>query len=737
MMGSMSMEHRPYRSHKVPACARCRQRKIRCKIDLPNQPCLFCREKGVACQIPSSTSPDDSSTSNSNSSHHSSTSNSNFTSSSSASSLSTSNHHHYNNNSNSGGGSINPTKRRRYDSEQQHQHHHGHNIHHHHHSNSLSDGKSSIIVGPSVAEDVEIVQRHMSITPQSHRHNSSTTCNNTSNATASNTTTTTYATEAGPSGSVVYVTVPKYRRGVQPKLDTGDKQREIIEQIFGPFKKEAIRMYFELVHPCFPIIGEELRSQLLGQHWAEVNSALLCNVYASIVPLWDKSEILRLHPRPDSDYIWNLAVRALQEDSTSPSFSTILICAINVIGRPSLYYVGNIANSSRVVALAHSFGLHRDPRKWNKTPAEKEMRIKMWWCIFLIDSWSSLSYGTPPNIAKGCHDVRLPETHSTTGNNSGSPRTASTANSAGYLPSASCSMSFYSLCSLTQILAEILPMVYHLDPDPRVLMETLRTTAVMLRKWEESQVPETTRRPQVKDNASSNLQFCYLSVKLLFSRLSLRAAWQQQSHATTAATAAAGTNSNPALVIHDCLVDLQLAATKVLEYISNLTTQQLQEFWLPYTSHLLVVATMILLRCAVETENQAIKVACAATLISLKDNLESHRDNHGWELGELCLERCAELISRVQTTAPPVAAVVVAPVAPVVAPAATAAAAVIQTPNTVAVTAVADEDAFPFLNDTTLMPFDPLGGFDAIDDIWQSLFGSMPPAVVEGGAHTL
>ncbi|EPS36717.1 hypothetical protein H072_9709 [Dactylellina haptotyla CBS 200.50] len=641
-MVSISMEHRPYRSHKVPACSRCRQRKIRCKIDLPNQPCLFCREKGVACQIPSA-SPEDSSNS-------APASNGNGTT------------------------GFNPAKRRRHDLDVG-----GPSV-------SVaaipigaaadnSSGKSAIIVGPAVAEDVEIIQRHMSITPQSQRHNS--------NAT--------YASE-DPGGSVVYVTIPKYRRGFRPKLDTGDKQREIIEQIFGPFKKEAIRLYFELVHPCFPVIGDDLRAQLLGPQWAKVNSALLCNIYASIVPLWDRSEILRLHPRPDSDYIWNLAVSALQEDSTSPSFSTIFLCSINVIGRPSLYYVGNIANSSRVVALAHSFGLHRDPRKWNKSATEKETRIRMWWCIFIVDAWSSVSYGTPPNIVKGCYDVQLPEPKPVS-----SPKTNGHSSANGYpLPSPCCSNSFYSLCSLSQILAEMLPMVYNLNPDPALMIETLKTTAVMLRRWEDA-AADSARRAATKDYASSNLQFCYLSVKLLFSRLSLRAAWLQTSHV------------NNAGVIHECLVDLQLAATKVLEYVSNLTQAQLQEFWLPYTSHLLVVATMILLRCAVETENQAIKVTCAATLMSLKDNLELHRDDHNWELGELCLERCAELIVRVQSTAPPVTTI-----NPEMVP-------IIPTPG-----AMTDDDAFQFLNDSSLMPFDPLGGFDAIDDIWTNLFGNTP-----------
>lgn len=41
---------RPYRSHKVPACDRCRKRKVRCTIDIPNQPCLLCRLQNVTCE---------------------------------------------------------------------------------------------------------------------------------------------------------------------------------------------------------------------------------------------------------------------------------------------------------------------------------------------------------------------------------------------------------------------------------------------------------------------------------------------------------------------------------------------------------------------------------------------------------------------------------------------------------------------------------------------------------------
>jgi hypothetical protein len=42
---------RPYRSHKVPACNACRKRKIRCEIDVPGNPCRFCRDGDTQCEI--------------------------------------------------------------------------------------------------------------------------------------------------------------------------------------------------------------------------------------------------------------------------------------------------------------------------------------------------------------------------------------------------------------------------------------------------------------------------------------------------------------------------------------------------------------------------------------------------------------------------------------------------------------------------------------------------------------
>ncbi|KAK8436539.1 hypothetical protein IWX49DRAFT_563639 [Phyllosticta citricarpa] len=44
-----TQQARPYRSHRVPAGDKCRQRNVRCIILLPGTPCQLCETKGFAC----------------------------------------------------------------------------------------------------------------------------------------------------------------------------------------------------------------------------------------------------------------------------------------------------------------------------------------------------------------------------------------------------------------------------------------------------------------------------------------------------------------------------------------------------------------------------------------------------------------------------------------------------------------------------------------------------------------
>lgn len=148
-----------------------------------------------------------------------------------------------------------------------------------------------------------------------------------------------------------------------------------------------IHRYFEHIHPYFPVVDEDAVLDLLRGAGNKVSPVLLCDLYASALPLWSRSNRLKHHPRPDIPYFWNLAVAALQDDFMAPSISTIQCSAVDMIGRPVYSIMWNIVNEGRTVALAHSFGLNRDPRAWKSSDHEKSLRIRAWWAVLVNAFW--------------------------------------------------------------------------------------------------------------------------------------------------------------------------------------------------------------------------------------------------------------------------------------------------------------------------------------------------------------
>lgn len=609
------MDHRPYRSHKVPACTRCRQRKIRCNVDIPGQACLFCRERNATCEVAltltaqAQADRDDSRPSK----------------------------RQRNNNNTEFSPAANVTGNVRSSASM---------------STDAVKGRSSIIVGPALAEDVEIVQRHMPGTGRQFDdvYRSTNSYPNTGN-------------------SLVYVSVPKYRRGVRPTEDVGRKQRDIIENILGPFKQEIVRLFFDHIHPFFPVFEDKFVQLLLNNPPQHEHSAVMCHIYASALPLWKKSEILRIHPYPNSDFIWIQACSTMQEEATSPSFWTVPIMTINIIGRPSLGWLSNILNTTRAASLAQKFGLNRNPINWEIPITEIEMRIRLWWAVFINDSWCSLAYGSPPTILKGCYDVSVPDP----------PRDSS---------GQRISNTFAQLCSLTQILADILPIVYQLKlPDPYFIQDEVVRARDSLERWNKVSMDVTDM------GGTNNLWFCYRSVKLLLARLEVRVAWQLQAQSPEPDTN---------LMQHH-LLNLRDTAIDMIDYVCCITPAQLQDFWLPYTAHVLVIAAMILLRCGLEAEDDEGRRPCATILMNFKTKLEEFRDKHDWELGDFCLEHCGDLITRFKATILPA------------------------TTDNFDATKVngieATDSGINQLIDDSMFLFDGAGGFDSIDDFWQSLLG--------------
>jgi hypothetical protein len=192
---------RPYRSHKFPACTACRQRKIRCHFDQVAAQCTLCREKGWQC----------------------------VTESPAASTRkrvwSTPGQDERRAKRNSGGTDHGSPRAQLRNA--------GHK------STSIPaeasaeiaqpldhpSTESTVIVGPVRVEDIQILGPYLSKVSETGQ----------SRPTALS------SSSPGPSRNpLLYLSVPRRRRGLQPAKDPGSNQKLILQHLVGPFVDDLI-----------------------------------------------------------------------------------------------------------------------------------------------------------------------------------------------------------------------------------------------------------------------------------------------------------------------------------------------------------------------------------------------------------------------------------------------------------------------------------------------------------------
>lgn len=86
-------------------------------------------------------------------------------------------------------------------------------------------------------------------------------------------------------------------------------------------------------------------------------------------------------------------------------------------------------------------------------------------------------------------------------------------------------LTFIHLCKLSRILGDVLPHVHALNPTHDEISRHVRRLEFELDDWEAT-LPTNFRdlcnSDEIRANGVSNLRFCYLSVRLLLSRISYK-----------------------------------------------------------------------------------------------------------------------------------------------------------------------------------------------------------------------
>ncbi|KAM0712838.1 hypothetical protein Q7P35_000287 [Cladosporium inversicolor] len=422
---------------------------------------------------------------------------------------------------------------------------------------------------------------------------------------------------------IAYASVPRGHARLQLARRPGKVSLEALRNLIGPsHHAELLRLFVKHVHPYLPIVDLSMFENLEHMQDDEFPSTLLCYVYMVSAHLWSSSPGLTHISSPDSVRATNLAIAALQADFMAPTVHTIAAAVLDLLARPVKSVTTNILTIGKLVALAQSHGLHRDPTRWSKSPEPISVRKCLCWAVVIQDQWGSYAHGTPPNISSNRHDVPMIDptdyvvAQPPMGINLVSP-------------------SFTHLSILTKILGELLKIVHDLNTVWTHIPKVLRKVECSLDDWEEMVCRHYDNNPaRTPPTGQCSLWFSYLAVKLLVQRLYLRAAIFQ--------TALPTVDKKKYRII-----PLRNSALAIVDFLGSLSRQHFDEFWHSYSAHFLVTATIMLLRCTIETREEGALQLCKAKLTALRATLERATNEYGWDVADICLERCSKAIDRV------------------------------------------------------------------------------------------
>ncbi|RFU25191.1 hypothetical protein B7463_g11146, partial [Scytalidium lignicola] len=585
---------RPYRSHKYPACSFCRRRKSRCTRDLNGRSCLLCRLHGLECSQDSSDSSKDSNQGSRRFRHVRRFSKSQpdiipgygskIAKDPSIINL-----------------SDTPLER----------------------LGSVADEDSAPveispenapnkpnrhIVGPTDAPDVQVLEKYMS--PDASR--------------ISNTRPSTIYLD-DPTNPIVYVKVPRQR--IITSIGNGSsgfKQLETIEKILEPFGDEVVKLYFNSFHRAFPILDETSILQAYKDN--KLPHTLVCELYSVALVAWNTSDaLLRSRPQPDMKYVWRQTVDALNEEYQAPAFPTILATILDLAGRPTTIMTYNALNIGRSVALSRSLGLNRDPSNWSLDQRQKGLRIRTWWGVLIHDWWASLTHGTPPHISPTQYDVPIPDLNMLLPGNH-TPLDDSSRDKDDHVAGA---QSFITLCRLTEILGEVLPLIYDLRSRKqdtslkslRRLELTLDTWEDSLFEWQKGSSPEFWREAP----GALNLHLSFLALRMSIFRISLQEVIRSDE-------------CDEDGVRQYYQVRCQQAAEAVIRFAVTIGGSDMDKFWLPSS------ATTLILRCGLEAKSDNSANECLVMAKLLIDHLRQAKDEHNWDLADICLSQCEAVV---------------------------------------------------------------------------------------------
>ena len=178
--------------------------------------------------------------------------------------------------------------------------------------------------------------------------------------------------------------------GYEHQFDDVDE----IERLVAPHGRKLLQLYFDVVHPSFPILQKNVFIEKYERNCHEFSPAVLAAVYIIAINWWDHSDELSKYQRPNVRELERLIRSSLADAMFRPKLSTVQ-AGLLLSQRPE---GDQWAPTAQLVAIAQELGLHLDCTHWKIPPWEKGLRKRLAWGLYMQDKWGALVHGRPSHI---------------------------------------------------------------------------------------------------------------------------------------------------------------------------------------------------------------------------------------------------------------------------------------------------------------------------------------------------
>lgn len=192
--------------------------------------------------------------------------------------------------------------------------------------------------------------------------------------------------------------------------DSRQSDSDDIERVVSPFGGRLVRLFFNIVHPSYPVCFKDGFINAYENGYRNVAAPLLGAVYLMALSWWDYDSYLSTRKRPDPTPLRKLVIQALQTSYHRPRVSSVeaalllLQCKPEDPLNPDHTYARSLVQ--QMLGIAEAVGLHLDASAWSIPEWEKRIRARVSWAIYMQDKWTALAYGRPSHITEDNWAVR-------------------------------------------------------------------------------------------------------------------------------------------------------------------------------------------------------------------------------------------------------------------------------------------------------------------------------------------